>query len=283
MAVGVPVLKLMMAASDSDSELRSEVNVLVIGEKGSGKSTVGNHILKKASFDVDTPGGIALGLGLGIGSGAWHKNVSPIHETGAAKGLKLSDANRPLQSTISLGLALPITGAVVGSGTHALLAQPVPTTAVHHASHIHVSVIDTFALEHIYFLKETRDKVLGYCREVNMIAFVLKYHEEENDEALKFLFDLFDKYFTREVHPITVLVITHCERMNNEEVIKKYTQLCPTDRAGLGIVPVGFTQNPSGPWKGRIVKKIKDDEEVLQKLIDKCNYFPVPANKIFHS
>ena len=141
-------------------------------------------------------------------------------------------------------------------------------------------VIDTFGIEYDTFFKETKDKVLGYYRNVHLIVFVLKYEEEPDEEAIQNQFGLFDKFFTQKVHAITVLVITHCERKKNEEVIEEYTQLCPTDRARLGIVPVGFTENPSGPWKGRIIKKMKDDKEILQNLVLKCKD-SVPASQIF--
>ena len=142
------------------------------------------------------------------------------------------------------------------------------------------AVIDTFGIEYDTFFKETRDKVLGYYRNVHLIVLVLKYEEEPSEEAIQNQFGLFDKYFTQEVHAITVLVITHCERKKNEEVIETYTQLCPTDRARLGIIPVDFTENPSGPWKGKIIKKMKDDKEILQNLVLKCKD-SVPASQIF--
>ena len=145
---------------------------------------------------------------------------------------------------------------------------------------LEAEVIDTFGIEYDTFFKETKDKVLGHYRNIHLIVFVLKYEEEPDKEAIQNQFGLFDKYFTQEVHPITVLVITHCERNKNEEVIETYTQLCPTDRAKLGIIPVGFIENPSGPWKGKIIKKMKDDKEILQNLVLKC-IDPVPASQIF--
>ena len=143
------------------------------------------------------------------------------------------------------------------------------------------AVIDTFGIEYDTFFKETKDKVLGHYRNVHLIVFVLKYEEEPDEEAIQDQFDLFNEYFTVEVHRITVLVITHCERKKNKEVIEEYTQLCPTDRARLGIIPVDFIENPSGPWKGRIIKKMKDDEEILHNLVLKCKK-SVPASEVFH-
>ena len=245
-------------------------NVLIIGEKGSGKSTIGNRILKKTSFDVNTePDAPAIG-------GNFH--TKPIGGCVSAM---------PSISTVIMGL--PLIGTGIKAGAKLLNyfwgqpANPAPTNSDTTTSQesIQASVIDTFGLEFDNFLNETKDKVLGHYKCLNLIVFVLKYYEEENEEAIQFLFDRFDKCFTQEVHTITVLVITHCERKKNEEVIEKYTQLCPTDRARLGIIPVDFIENPSGPWKGRIIKKMKDDEEILQNLVAQCQS-PVPADKIFH-
>ena len=250
-------------------------NVLIIGEKGSGKSTIGNRILKKTSFDVNTePDAPAIG-------GNFH--TKPVGGYTASAMPSISIAS--IVATVIMG--------VIGTGIEAgakLLnyfwgqpTNPAPTNSDTTTSQesIQAAVIDTFGLEFDNFLNETKDKVLGHYKCLNLIVFVLKYYEEENEEAIQFLFDRFDKYFKQEVHAITVLVITHCERKKNEEVIEEYTQLCPTDRARLGIIPVGFTENPSGPWKGRIIKKMKDDEEKLQNLVVQCQN-PVPADKIFH-
>ena len=239
-------------------------NVLIIGEKESGKSTIGNRILKKTSFDVNTkPDAPAIG------------NVRTIPVGGYAS----------VMPGISSTSIMPV---IAGAklllnyfwGQPANLA-PANSDATKSQESIQASVIDTFGLEYDNFLNETKDKVLGYYKCLNLIVFVLKYYEEENGEAIQNLFDRFDKCFTREVHAITVLVITHCERKKNEEVIETYTQLCPTDRARLGIIPVDFIENPSGPWKGKIIKKMKDDEEILQNLVAQCQS-PVPADKIFH-
>ena len=230
-------------------------NVLIIGEKESGKSTIGNRILKKTSFDVNTkPDAPAIG------------NFRTIPAAGFASAMP----------GISIGIPFII-------GMLGIPANPAPTNsdATKSQESIQASVIDTFGLEFDNFLNETKDKVLGHYKCLNLIVFVLKYYEEENGEAIQNLFDRFDKCFTREVHAITVLVITHCERKKNEEVIETYTQLCPTDRARLGIIPVDFIENPSGPWKGKIIKKMKDDEEILQNLVAQCQS-PVPADKIFH-
>ena len=248
-------------------------NVLIIGEKGSGKSTIGNRILKKTSFDVNTkPDAPAIG------------NFRTILVTGNASVMP-AISTATIVTTVIMG--------VIGTGivgAKLLLnyfwgqpANPAPANsdATKSQESIQASVIDTFGLEYDNFLNETKDKVLGHYKCLNLIVFVLKYYEEENEEAIQNLFDRFDKCFTREAHAITVLVITHCERMKNEEVIEEYTQLCPTDRAKLGIIPVGFIENPSGPWKGKIIKKMKDDEEILQNLVAQCQS-PVPADKIFH-
>ena len=273
-------------------------NVLIIGEKGSGKSTIGNRILKKTSFDVNTePDAPAIGIfrteplvgpvgGASAIAGISSASIKPTsRDISAIPGIRFTSIMPTSISSIpAIAGGIPvIAGALLLNYFRGQPANPAPTNSDTTTSQesIRASVIDTFGLEFDNFLSETKDKVLGHYKCLNLIVFVLKYYEEENEEAIQYLFDRFDKYFTREAHAITILVITHCERMKNEEVIEKYTRLCPTDKAKLGIIPVGFIENPSGPWKGRIIKKMKDDEEILQNLVAQCQN-PVPADKIFH-
>ena len=205
------------------------------------------------------------------------RKCSPQNTKGGAKAVTDSPRSSPTSRSPSPDECITINILIIGG------ERCGKTTVKNHLQipdELEAAVIDTFSIEYDTFFKETKDKVLGYYRNVHLIVFVLKYEEEPDEEAIQNQFGLFDEYFTLEVHAITVLVITHCERKKNEEVIEKYTQLCPTDRAKLGIIPVGFIENPSGPWKGKIIKKMKDDKEILQNLVAQCQS-PVPASEVF--
>ena len=120
-------------------------------------------------------------------------------------------------------------------------------------------------------MKKNKEAVKQFVDGLHLIIFVVKEGWFTDDD--KATFDLVQKHFSKDIDPISALVITGCEGKDRNKIIEQYKEDTATKKTvehmEKGIHPVGFpiTAELSGPIKETLEAQAQDDAIQLRKLI----------------
>ena len=110
-------------------------------------------------------------------------------------------------------------------------------------------------------------------RDLNLVVIVLKHgrsFEENEQEILKVVMNKW------KISRISALVVTHCERLSEEErekMIDQFKEDHPSvaELMGKGILAVGFPDNSHVQPGSQLSQSVEDDKAKLRQLIYSCD------------
>ena len=145
----------------------------------------------------------------------------------------------------------------------------------------HLTVIDTVGLfdpglvKNSSVMKKTKDAIKEHVSSLHLIIFVIK-NGRFTDEERK-TFDIIQKDFSKDIDPISLLLITGCEGQNRKDIVHRYTtNECTKEivkHMKKGVLAVGFPRLKAFTEGLRpfYQVEIKNDQLELQKRVFSCS------------
>ena len=108
---------------------------------------------------------------------------------------------------------------------------------------------------------------------LNLVIFVLKHGCSFNENEMKILDTIMKKW---KISGISALVLTHCERLSEEErekMIDQFKEDHPSvaELMRKGILTVGFPDNSHVQSGSQLSQRVEDDRKKLKQLIYSCD------------
>ena len=108
---------------------------------------------------------------------------------------------------------------------------------------------------------------------LDLVIFVLKQGCSFDEDSRAILKAVMNRW---KISQISALVLTHCERLSEEErgeMIKQFKKDHPSvaELMGRGILAVGFPDNFHVQHDSQLSQRVEDDEKKLRQLIYECN------------
>jgi hypothetical protein len=113
----------------------------------------------------------------------------------------------------------------------------------------------------------------NFPRELHLVITVLKYGRNLDENEQKILKGVLNKW---QISGISALVLTHCERLSEEErgeMIEQFKKDHPSiaELMGKGILAVGFPDSSHIQPGSPLSQRVEEDKANLRKLIYSCD------------